>query len=147
MGSRPLLPETTFTSLWHVLLGIGIVNDLARRISFCLGWSILVSFHSAIAEDRTSFSRMAKKLDVSLSVFHAGNFIYHILPLLLSSFLFPPPSVSLSDGVAAALLHCGWISLHGVNLDRVYVPMPPSYWKKATLLCAATNVLSPLITH
>ena len=116
-----------FTNLSVVLLLLGRYDDAIWHVASYTTAFVCVSFHAVRLCDATCYARMRAKNRWSARVFHVGNVVLHLVPLLvvLAS---PPPRTRPTVGhlVLSLALFVAWCA--NARLDEVYVPLSPSTW-------------------
>lgn len=168
-SNRECNAPISFTSVNLILFVLGLLmmkgcrhSDVYTRtrslskhilcLSSCLSTGILLSFHSSLYFDRTSFQRIAckYKLQSNHYLFHLANFVTHILPFLIlhkmniNSSLHTKPI----HGKVAFMIHLLWsyIASKGTFcLDHVYVPMSEVAWKYLFLIAYVTEIAYPYL--
>lgn len=161
----------SFTSVNLILFVLGFLmmkgcSDMTRNytrtrslskhilcLSSCLSTGILLSFHSSLYFDKTSFQRIAckHKLQSNQRLFHLANFATHILPFLILHKMNKNSSLHTKPihGKVAFLIHFLWsyIATRGTFcLDHVYVPMSQVAWKYLFLIAYVTEIAYPYLS-
>lgn len=121
----------------HVALALGAMGFVYERpdmwaVASCLFVGVVTSFHMAALLDSSAFPRMRLKNNWSFCVFHAGNLVLHVFPLLVV-WRYPPLDVQWHHAVCASATLTAWtLAASGEGslcLDRVYVTMTPEHWR------------------
>lgn len=132
-----------FTTIALAISVYGLAFDAdAWAVGACLLWGSATSFSCAPFFDGTVYTRMRKANGWSRALFHAGNGVLHLLPLVVTCT--HPPRASWHHGVVAAFVHFFWgllISGGTLRLDDVYVPLPPAAWHILWGITLATEVI------
>ena len=99
--------------------------------------------------DNTSFTRMAIRKKIPISVFHIGNMVLHNLPLLYVNIYIPnnvTPYHSIV-GCLSNLLWCYWATFGTFDIKHVYVYMKKEQQVKLYILNISSIVYAPLIFY
>tara|TARA_Y100000389_G_scaffold204546_1_gene257888 strand:- start:1744 stop:2262 length:519 start_codon:yes stop_codon:yes gene_type:complete len=132
------------------IVATGYVSQI-YPVLFCTTWGIFVSFNSAPFLDPTAFRQLATLLKMeSLLIFHIMyNGIAHGIPCILVC-AFPPNNMHWFSGLIAASVHLIWgatVSRGTMLLDKVYVPMPPKFWKIMWISAIVTELGTPFFIY
>lgn len=119
----------------YIPLGIFLYGTLASdadvlAVAGCLFRGVAASFFVAPLLDRTAYARLARKLGVSMALFHVGNVALHGVPLAWTRWIDPVPE-SLTHRRVAVATFFAWAAYHTEGtfcLDDVYVPLRPWQW-------------------
>lgn len=99
-------------------------------IAHLLAVFVFVSFHTSIVADPTVVGRMCSARGWSRTIFHAGNFVLHILPFLDATTSMDC-AVCGRDMAATIFIFALWASCqtHPLRYDEAYVPLESWIWR------------------
>jgi hypothetical protein len=99
--------------------------------------------------DNTSFTRMAIRKKIPISVFHIGNMILHNLPLLYVN-IYIPNNVTLHHsfvGCFTNLVWCYWATFGTFDIKHVYVYMKKEQQVRLYIINISSIIYVPLIYY
>jgi hypothetical protein len=118
-------------------------------VSYCWMWGILASFTKVRISDPTIYVRMMHKKRITPFVFHSGNIVLHVLPVVTT--LVPPfPYITFYHSAVASCLFYSWchiVSRGTLDLSHVYVYMPRDKWKRSIHETVGVLFVVPLMFH
>ena len=126
-----------------------ISYDYLYSICYCWNHIIFFTFNAAYFMDNTSFTRMAFKKKIPISVFYIGNMVLHNLPVLYVN-IYIPNNVTLHHsfvGCFTNLLWCYWATFGTFDIKYVYVYMKKEQQVKLYILNISSIVYVPLIYY
>ena len=144
-------PRFSFTRFTLLLTALGFCqgpSSFAWATSTCLLAGVAISFSSVPMFDSTAYERMRIKYDWSMTVFHAGHILLHILPFCYTLYN-PPLSLDMSHGISAVAIHATWgwfFSSGSFCMDKIYVPMKPKSWLYTWAIALSTELAVPQIS-
>lgn len=159
LGPR-LLGEKTYTRLSLMMMLYCWLEELnvpgyrspgvpALLVNFC---AISLSFHASVLLDPTGFPRMASFSGYSMGGFHVGNFLVHILPVILlltwtardlPGYADAVSGVGPCLGLITAANHLIWslFTAKGLDLSEVYLYFHPWIWTSLWVVAIATHLV------
>ena len=132
MSSREKDRETKYTSIMCAIACVAFFCPhlpLVRGVSAVNAVFVWACFHTAYVVDNTCFGRMRSKNRWTLWQFHAGNFVFHHLPLMAS--LCDLPDLTLLEVAMAGTVFLAWlvyVTNGSMYPNNVYVPMARKTW-------------------
>ena len=111
--------------------------------AFINSCAIFTSFHAALVIEPTAYADLLEWNGVTPSVFWAGDFVVHGLPLLLYFRL--DDTMTYKHGLITAGVHLAWayVFYGSIFLDNAYVRSTPSVWISLWLISLSTHLGVP----
>ena len=141
---------THWNLLFYSIMSTGIIPKL-YPIIFCTTWGVFVSFNIAPLLYKDAFCCLATTLKIeSMIKFHVVyNLIGHCMPCIFLM-VFPPKKMYWWSGIVAAGLHLSWgaiVTKGTMLLDKIYIPMRPSFWAVMWSSAVITEIAAPFLLY
>jgi hypothetical protein len=156
MLGMQLMTQIAYTKFSFVMLLYACVEEV-----ICKGGSemftffffnyvgLVSSFHISLLMNRSSFSRLAESMHLSLFQFFWVNIFTHILPLVVASSLAltrntPKEEFLWSSGIVTSGIHLSWefLTAKGLNLSEIYIEMETWQWYAMWAFAVSGHIIS-----